>query len=125
MAAQTRGQWKPLNTKSIIASVERVFKTGDISKLTKVAYNHIIQHMSFIAHYDVNGFRAEYESPVRFAQMLLTSEYSLNPDHNWRQRDRYVQDKFFADNYGLPYCQSVADANRGVLIAARKYLGVA
>lgn len=121
---QEKGDWAPKNAKSIVASVQRVFKTGDISKLTKVAYQHITLNMGFIAHYNVHGFREHYADVTAFAQMLLTSEMSMDPTHNWQNRDRYVRDSFFTDSYGLPYCQSVADANEGILLAARQFLGV-
>lgn len=39
-------------------------------KFTKNLYNHLIQHCSFIAHYDINGFYSTYfeegDDTVRF-----------------------------------------------------------
>jgi len=116
--------WAPKNAKGIVASVQRVFKTGDIRKLTRVAYDHITLNMGFIAHYNVHGFHEVYVDVDKFARKLLTSEMSGEPNYNWRQRDRYVRDGFFSDSYGMPYCQSVADANEGILRAAMKHLKV-
>jgi hypothetical protein len=116
--------WAPLDVKNIVASVKRVFKTGDISKLTKKAYDHIIQHMGFIAHYNLYGFQAEYSNIQKFAETLMKSENSQNYNYNWHLRARYVRDPFFGNAYGMDYCHSVADANTEILRAAMDYLGI-
>jgi hypothetical protein len=46
----------------IINSLTRVFKTGNIDKLTKAAYNFLYLSSGFIAHYNIHGFRDEYRS---------------------------------------------------------------
>jgi hypothetical protein len=124
MAKHEKGNWAPLDVKNIVASVRRVFKAGDISKLTKKTYNHIIQHMGFIAHYNLYGFQAEYSNIQKFAEMLMMSEYSQNYNYNWSHRDRYVRDPQFSREYGRAYCESVAAANEGILKVAMDYLGI-
>jgi len=47
-------------------------------KFTKPLYNHLIQHCSFIAHYDINGFYATYfengDDTVHFLSQFDGSE---------------------------------------------------
>ena len=117
-----KGNWPAQNTKGILASVTRVFKTGDTNKLTKAAYQHITLHMGFIAHYSKNGFADVYRDIDKFARTLLTSEYSNEPEYNGRQAGRYMTDLWFAREYGQAYCQSVVDCNKGILGIVRKYL---
>ena len=94
-----KGNWPAQKTKSIIASVRRVMEANDIDKLTKAAYDHIILHMGFIAHYDLAGFQSTYSDVSFFAERLLTSEYSTNLLQNRRDADRYNVD-WFKKEYG-------------------------
>lgn len=67
--AQQRGQgvlhdskFMPAETKRrVLKQWETFLKSGCArEKFTKPLYNHLIQHCSFIAHYDINGFYATY-----------------------------------------------------------------
>lgn len=46
----------------------------DKAKFTKSLYNHLIQHCSFIAHYDIHGFYSTYfedsEDTVKFLKQF-------------------------------------------------------
>lgn len=119
---QKKGEWQPQNTRAILRSVAKVFKTGSIEHLSKAAYQHIISHMGFIAHYSCFGFQDTYSDVDNFARHLLTSEYSGDPKHNKREASRYMQDSFFVEQYGQTYCQSVVDCNLGIIRLAEKYL---
>ncbi len=120
MANQIKGQ----DTKNILRSVQAVFDSQDIGKLSKKAYQHIIAHMGFVAHYSLAGFQDFYSSLNHFAQILLSSEYGIDTGRNRRDAGRYMSDKFFAEQYGEVYCQSVCDANIGVVKIAEKFLGI-
>lgn len=123
MANQIKGQWPAQDTKSILRSVQAVFDRQDIDMLSKKAYKHIILHMSFIAHYSLAGFQDVYSSLGHFAQTLLSSEYDTDAGRSRRDAGRYMSDKFFAEQYGRAYCQSVCDANIGIVEIAEKFLG--
>ena len=45
----------------VLSDWERFLDSGfDRQRFTKRLYNHLIQHCSFIAHYDINGFHDVY-----------------------------------------------------------------
>ena len=126
MANQIKGQWAAQDTKNILRSVQAVFDSQDIGKLSKKAYQHITLHMGFIAHYSLAGFQDFYSSLNHFAQILLSSEYGIDTGRNRRDAGRYMSDstKFFAEQYGEVYCQSVCDCNIGIVEAAEKFLKI-
>ncbi len=43
-----------------------VIKKRDINLMDKNLYQHLNLHCGYIAHYDINGFRATYEDPHDF-----------------------------------------------------------
>ncbi len=114
--------WKPQNTKGILNSVRKILEFGDIRHLTKDAYEHIILHMGFIAHFSRDGFVDTYRNVALFAEKLLTSEYSNQLDYNTKEAKRYATDPHFAEQYGDAYCQSVVACNVGVVQLAQKHL---
>ncbi|GAI31283.1 unnamed protein product, partial [marine sediment metagenome] len=73
---QKEGDWKPHNVKALEQNLALVFKAGDIHKLNKPSYTFIIDHMGFIAHYDLIGFQCAYAELDEFRERLQTSEYS-------------------------------------------------
>jgi hypothetical protein len=119
--SQEKGNWAPYNVRSIVNNVNLVFKTKDINKLNKVAYNFIIQHMGFIAHYNLGGFQDVYQDLRKFAKRLQTGELSHDLDSNMRQADCQERDKWFSNSYGEAYCKSKAEAIRGIVNVARSW----
>ncbi len=109
-----KGQWPAVNVKSVLASVERVFKTRDSSRLTKVAYNRLYLLGGFIAHYDLGGFQHAYSNTSQLARDILSAYEVNNPDH-------YMQECFVRD-YGQAYCQSEHDLARNLKTCAAHYL---
>ena len=109
-----KGNWPAVNVKSVLASMERVFKTRDSSKLTKVAYNRLYLLGGFIAHYDLGGFQHHYSRTSELAKDILSSYEVNNPNH-------YMQESFVRD-YGQAYCQSEYDLARNLKTCAAHYL---
>ncbi len=109
-----KGNWPAINVKSVLASVERVFKTHDSSKLTGVAYNRLYLLDGFIAHYNLGCFQHHYRETSRLAKDILRSYQVNNPDH-------YMQECFIRD-YGQVYCQSEYDLARNLKTCAAHYL---
>jgi hypothetical protein len=118
---QKQGQWKPYNVKALVRNVKQVLKLGRIARLNKPTYEFIINHMGFIAHYNLLGFRDEYQDLRRFCQKLQTSEYSADYDYNLKQADRYEKDPDFRKWYGVAYNTSKAEAIRGIVATVRKF----
>jgi len=116
---QKQGEWKPYNVKALKQNVALVFKTGDIDKLNNSTYTFIINHMGFIAHYDLHGFQWSYADLDEFKEKLQTSEYSEHLNHNWDWADSYEGDRDFNKWYGAAYCKSVAEGIRGIITVAR------
>ena len=116
---QEKGNWKPYHVPTLERNIRLVLKTGDISKLNKSTYDFIIQHMGFIAHYDLYGFQCSYRDLEEFRQKLQTSEYSQDPDYNLKWADGYEGDRDFNNWYGPAYCKSVAEGIRTVVKVAR------
>lgn len=117
---QKEGDWKPHNVKALEQNLALVFKAGDIHKLNKPSYTFIIDHMGFIAHYDLSGFQCEYAELDEFRERLQTSEYSKLPDYNLDWANRYEGDRDFNKWYGPAYCKSVAEGIRGIIAVARQ-----
>ncbi|MBI2851274.1 MAG: hypothetical protein HYX80_09620 [Chloroflexi bacterium] len=61
----------------VLEQWERFLKSGlDKERFTKLLYHHLIQHCSFIAHFDIHGFYATYfesgDDTVRFLSQFDT-----------------------------------------------------
>ena len=114
---------KPLNVKYITGNIKSVFKNNDIRKLKRSVYNHIIQRMGFIAHYDLNGFQCVYDNLEKFAQKLLTSE--MNSDLSctlYHHAKYYINDNYFSSEYGDEVVKSWYDTIIGIRKHAIDYL---
>jgi len=114
------GNWKPYNVDYLERNIREVFKSGDIGKLTKGAYQFITLHMGFIAHYDLYGFQCAYADLELFREMLQRSEYSNDPNYNLNWADRKETDRDFLKWNGYPYCHSVAEGIRQIVKTARE-----
>lgn len=100
-------KWK-INTKGIIRSVESVLKTGDIDKLTQDAYGFVMNMSGFIAHYDINGFKSEYNNT---ADLLRELQKSVDVS----DAERYINDSWFSNNEQSEYYASKTE----ILVAIR------
>lgn len=107
---------KPNNTKAILRSVDRVFKTKNIDNLTLDAYRFLMNMSGFIAHYDINGFKHYYSKTSDLANDILNSSDSARPAY-------WISD-FFVKSYGMAYCVSKMDTISGVAALAAKHLPV-
>ena len=70
--------------------------TQDINVLSKQGYNFLYLSSGFIAHYDINGFKFEYEEPGKLKQEILDYQ-GINQYKNFSPRDEnydyYMQKK--------------------------------
>lgn len=74
--------------KRIVNNVRKVLEQADIGLLRPQTYHFITLHMGFIAHYNLDGFKAEYRDLRLFCRNLQTSEGRDNYDYNdqWAER---------------------------------------
>lgn len=107
-------KWAPIKTQAILKNVESVFKSANIGLLSLNAYTAIHTMSGFIAHYDIGGFRAEYQDIRDLINNLLRSGDTQDPG-------RYTRDTWFVNEYGLPYCQSKVDLYTGLRELAIRY----
>jgi len=105
----------------ISKNVRQVFKHSDIRRLNKEAYNLIILHMGFIAHYNLYGFQDEYANVHEFARTLLTSEYSRDPRDTTNRAAR-IEEQYKHEEGKEVYGKRTAQTIRAIILAARQYM---
>ena len=52
---------------AVIKNFKEVIESRSIDKMNKELYDFLTLYCGFIAHYDINGFKATYRSPKDFA----------------------------------------------------------
>jgi arginyl-tRNA--protein-N-Asp/Glu arginylyltransferase len=55
----------------IIKNFQEVIEHEDIGRMNKELYEFLHLHCGFIAHYDINGFKATYKNPRDFAEVFI------------------------------------------------------
>ena len=55
----------------VIKNFKEVIETKDIGRMNRELYEFLHLHCGFIAHYDINGFKATYKSPRDFAEVFI------------------------------------------------------
>lgn len=102
-----------LNVKGIEKSIESIFKTGDMVKLTKDAYKFVMGESGFIAHYNHNGFIAEYQNDIdRFRRKLHDAAA------DWK---RYKTDSCFAESDQKDYYAQKSELLRNLAVLCQSY----
>ena len=56
---------------SVIKNFKEVIETRDIDRMNKELYHFLTLYCGFIAHYDINGFKAIYKAPRDFAEVFI------------------------------------------------------
>ena len=56
---------------AVIKNFKEVIETRNIDKMNKELYQFLNLYCGFIAHYDINGFKATYKSPQDFAEVFI------------------------------------------------------
>jgi len=121
MSKLEKGNWPPYNVKAITNNINLVFKSCDITKLDNIAYTFIVDQMSFIAHYDLYGFRDFYKDLRLFAHKLQASEYSTDINYTLHKANRQKTDSDFSKWYGSLYNESIAETIYNIIDLAREH----
>lgn len=103
-----------LNVSGITKSIENVLKTGDIEKLTKAAYDFVMNIEGFIAHYDHNGFKATYSNVEDLRSQLLESS-------DVTDNERYVRDSSFSEGEQKDYYAQKRQILQNIKILCERY----
>jgi hypothetical protein len=56
---------------AVIKNFKEVIETRNIDKMNKELYQFLNLYCGFIAHYDINGFKATYRDPQDFAEVFI------------------------------------------------------
>jgi hypothetical protein len=56
---------------AVIKNFQEVIESKDIGKMNKELYEFLNLYCGFIAHYDINGFKANYANPADFAEVFI------------------------------------------------------
>ena len=67
---------------AMIKNFQEVIETKDIGRMTKELYEFLNLYCGFIAHYDINGFKATYKSPTDFAEVFIRHFDREHPYYN-------------------------------------------
>ena len=63
---------------AVIKNFKAVIEARDISRMKKELYEFFHLHCGFIAHFDINGFKATYKEPRDFAEVFIRH---FDPEH--------------------------------------------
>jgi hypothetical protein len=58
-------------TTAVIRNFKEVIESRDINRMNKELYDFLTLYCGFIAHYDINGFKATYRRPLDFAEVFI------------------------------------------------------
>jgi hypothetical protein len=100
------------NIEGITQSFIQVFDKGNIDHLTKEAYKFATLYLGFIAHYNHHTFKDTYRDDL--------SSFVAHISH--QNIDRYHNDKWFTNEYGPAYCDSIYQIGTRVIKAALQHL---
>ena len=56
---------------AVIKNFKEVIENKNIDRMNKELYEFLHLHCGFIAHYDINGFKATYKKPRDFAEVFI------------------------------------------------------
>lgn len=71
MALVESADRKPVSKLLVVRNFMQVIEARDISLMNKELYQFLNLYCGFIAHYDINGFKAVYSSPKDFAEVFI------------------------------------------------------
>ena len=67
---------------AVIKNFQEVIESKDIGKMNKELYEFLNLYCGFIAHYDINGFKATYANPTDFAEVFIRHFDREHPYYN-------------------------------------------
>ena len=71
---------KPLSKLSIARNFRQVIENRDMSLMGRELYEFLNLYCGFIAHYNIDGFKAQYSAPRDFADIFIRH---FDPEHRY------------------------------------------
>jgi len=71
---------EPISKLAVVRNFRKVIESRDISVMTKELYEFLNLHCGFIAHFNINGFKATYLAPKDFADTFIRH---FDPEHRY------------------------------------------
>ena len=71
---------KGIKKLSVVSNFRKVIEGRDISRMNEELYRFLNLHCGFIAHFDINGFKAVYTPPKAFAEVFIRH---FDKDHRY------------------------------------------
>ena len=62
---------KPIGRLPVVRNFRRVIEERDITLMNKQLYQFVTLYCGFIAHYNINGFKATFSEPKEFAGLFI------------------------------------------------------
>ena len=62
---------KPIEKLHVVRNFRGVIEAKDVSLMNSELYHFVILHCGFIAHFNINGFKAAYSHPKDFAGVFI------------------------------------------------------
>ena len=62
---------KAIEKLQVVRNFRKVIEAKDINLMNKELYQFLTLHCGFIAHFDINGFKATYAGPKDFADVFI------------------------------------------------------
>ena len=62
---------KPIGKLRVVRNFRQIIESRDISLMNKEVYQFLNLYCGFIAHYNINGFKATYSRPESFAGVFI------------------------------------------------------
>ena len=85
---------KPTNKLSVVRNFRQAIEARDISLMNKELYQFLNLYCGFIAHYDINGFKATYSRPKDFAEYFIRH---FDHEHKYFNRIYPCHDEAYKD----------------------------
>jgi hypothetical protein len=79
-ALQKSSEEKSIRRLPVVHTFEKVIEARDINLMNKELYRFLTLYCGFIAHYDINGFKATYAQPKAFAGVFIRH---FDQDHRY------------------------------------------
>ena len=79
---------------AVIKNFQQVIENRDIDRMNKELYEFLNLYCGFIAHYDINGFKATYKSPRDFAEVFIKH---FDRNHRYYSRTYPCHESLYMD----------------------------
>lgn len=108
---------KPISNLPVVRNFRKVIEARDINLMKKELYQFLNLYCSFIAHYNIDGFKATYSRPKDFAEVFIRH---FDGDHKYYsavypyQSEPYKETGFSKAEIKREFCR-IADEHKDAI----------